>query len=144
MTEATSIEDMAADVCSAELSNVGSVLQNLRALIDLREKVAELDTALSKRKTELEGKLLDIQKSSGLSSFADFGVSVTFDTGAFRAKYDPEKFNDVMKWAVETGNEFIIQRRLTDAKILGLIDEGVSLPEGLSVESYTKISVRRK
>jgi hypothetical protein len=36
-----------------------------------------------------------------------------------------------------------VQRRLTDAKVLELVRNGVALPWGLEVESYRDIQVRR-
>jgi uncharacterized protein YlxW (UPF0749 family) len=128
----------------AQATNVTETLRMLRQVIDEREQLAAQDKVLSERKSALEAELLNFHASTGLNSCAGAGLSVTFDDGAVRAKYDPSKWADIVKWAVSTGNDHIIQRRLTDAKVIDLIENGTALPEGLTVESYTKLSTRRK
>lgn len=122
---------------------VTSLLEELRGIIDERETIAARDSTLSRRKSEIEVALLSYHDATGLESVKGGGMSVSFDGDACRAKYDPEKFNEIMAWAVATGNQHILQRRLTDARIVSLIKDGVALPDGLSVEPYTKISTRR-
>jgi hypothetical protein len=121
-----------------------NVLGELREVIDERERLATADRELSKRREALERELLAFHEDSGLDSLAGAGLSVSFDAAAMRAKYEPERWADIVRWAVTTGHDHIIQRRLTDAKVLDLIENGVELPPGLTVENYTKLSVRRK
>jgi hypothetical protein len=124
--------------------SVQTTLAALRAVIDEREKLATADRELSKEKERLEASLLSFHNESGLDSLSGAGLSVSFDGEAMRAKYEPDRWAEIVKWAVSTGNDHIIQRRLTDAKVLDLIEQGVELPAGLTVENYTKLSVRRK
>ncbi len=124
--------------------NTETLLSELRSIKDRGDELAEEQKKLSERRQQIEYALMDFHKTTGLASFSGAGISVFFDDEAMRATYDPEKWNEVCEWAVKTGNQHIIQRRLTDSKVLDLIDAGVALPAGLGVESYVKISIRRK
>lgn len=127
-----------------KINGVSVLLAELRGLIDERERLAEEDRRLSKRKSEIESSLLSFHDASGLEQMAGAGLTVRFDPAATRVRYDPEKWDSVVAWAVQTKNFQIIQRRTSDAKVMSLIEEGVALPEGLSIETFTGISVRRK
>ena len=118
------------------------LLTELRSIIDQREALADQDRQLGARKREIELTLMGVANSTGLESFTGGGIRVGF-SDKFRAVYNPEKWSDVVRWAVETNNTQIIQRRTSDAKIIDLHDSGVALPEGLTLESYRDISVRR-
>lgn len=128
----------------AEKTNVQAVLAELREVIDERERLAQEDRTLAKRRERLEGELLSFHESSGLDSLSGAGLSVHFDSAAMRCKYEPDRWTEIVRWAVESGNDFIIQRRLTDTKVLDLVENGVELPPGLTLESYTKLGIRRK
>jgi hypothetical protein len=125
-------------------TDIKTILPNLRQVIDLREQIADLDKQLSARKQELELKLIEHHKANGVDAVTGGGVSVSFDPTAMRTTYDPEKFESIFRWCAETGHTYLIQRRFTDAKVMALIDDGVALPEGLGVEQYVKLNVRRK
>lgn len=125
-------------------ANISDLLAELRSVIDERERLSEQDSRLSKRKSAIEFELLGIHAATGLESLSGNGMGVTFKDDAMRARYAPEQWNAIAKWAAETGNMHIIQRRLSDAKIVDLVMEGVQLPEGLTLETYTSISTRRK
>lgn len=120
-----------------------ALLAELRRVIDARELLAEEDRKLSERRQQIERELLAFHEMSGLEKVAGAGVTVSFDPEAVRCNYDPERWDGIVRWAVETGNLHVIQRRLTDGKILDLVREGTELPEGLTLAPYTKISVRR-
>jgi len=38
---------------------------------------------------------------------------------------------------------YLIQRRLNDSKVLELVDNGVPLPDGLTIEGYDDLAFRR-
>jgi hypothetical protein len=78
----------------------------------------------------------------GIDSASEDGVSVTTKV-KFRAKYEPELWSDIVKWAASSGLDYVVQRRLNDAKIMELVDNGVPLPQGLTVESYNDLAFRR-
>ena len=123
---------------------IGELLDELRRIIDAREALAAQDRPLATRRAEIEKEILDHATASGLQQFATDDLSVTVDLHAMRCRYDPERWDELMKWAVGLERCDLIQRRLNDAKILDLIDNGMALPDGLSVETYGKVSARRK
>jgi phage shock protein A len=122
--------------------NVGETLTRLRAVRDEMEGLNSELSKLESEKSQLEAALMHAHEEQGVDSFKGGGLTVSF-AQAFRAKYEPEKWTSIVKWAVETGNEHLIQRRLTDTKVVELVDGGIALPDGLNLEGYTKISVRR-
>jgi len=124
-------------------SDVTDLLAELRAVIDRREVLAGQDKSLAERKSQLEHQLLAFHEETGLEKLSGAGMSIGFDTSAMRTKYDPEKWREVLKWALDTGNDYIIQRKLTDSRVIELVKQGVALPTGLSLEPFVKMSVRR-
>lgn len=121
---------------------ISEKLAELRAVVDERERIAAEEKRLGERKRQLEKELADFAKTTGVDKFSGAGMSVAF-AEKMRARYEPNKWHDIASWAVSTGNDHIIQRRLTDAKVLELVDSGVALPDGLTLEAYTDISLRR-
>jgi len=126
-----------------ETHTISGVLKNMRALRDEREVLNDRDREIGTQLQSLERELLQYHEATGLLKIAGDGMSVSFDPDALRAKYEPEKWKEVVAWAVASGNEHIIQRRLTDSKVVDLIASGIPLPDGLSVETYTKMNIRR-
>jgi uncharacterized protein YigA (DUF484 family) len=125
-------------------TNVTDVLAELRAVIDQREELAKQDRELAQRRSELERQLMQFHEHTGLENCAGAGLTVRFNPAAMRCRYEPDRWQSIVRWAVETGNDHIIQRRTSDAKVIELVQHGVALPEGLTLESYTDISIRRK
>jgi len=111
----------------------------------------ELDI-IDQQKKELASKMSDIERRIGeamrnagkVEGDAERcgGLMMTVQL-KFRAAYSPEKWPDIMRWCVENGHNYLIQRRLSDGKILDLVDAGVALPDGLTLEPYTDLAMRR-
>lgn len=127
---------------SATQINVEAVLTELRALRDRKDELNASLKAVSEHEASLQAALLDWHAETNLESVKGGGLSVSFKPD-FRAKYTPELWPEIVKWAVATGNDHIIQRRITDAKVIELVDNGVALPDGLNLEAYVKLNIRR-
>lgn len=109
---------------------------------ELNAKLAE-----SRAKTDgLEHQIMAAMKEAGLDSdgskVSHNGLTVTL-RHKFRAAYAPEKWADIVRWAVATNNEHVIQRRLSDRPVLELVDNGEKLPDGLTVSTYDDLDFRR-
>lgn len=78
----------------------------------------------------------------GVDKASAHGITVSIRE-KWRAKYTPELWPGVVEWAITHGHSHIVQRRLTDAAVMELVDNGVILPDGLSVESFKDLDVRR-
>ena len=128
---------------TVNVATITPLLEELRSVIDRREELATEDKGLAERKAEIERALLEYQKATGVEALKGGGMSVTFDADAMRAKYDPERWDAIIRWAVEQNQTHIIQRRMTDAKVIDLVNTGVALPDGLTLEPYVKLSTRR-
>ena len=110
-----------------------------KALVEEHEAAAKSARALlDDMETDINAKMHEL----GIESAAEDGVSISIKT-KWRARYDPDLWADIMKWAATNGVSYILQRRLNDAKIMELVDNGIALPEGLSVESYQDLAFRR-
>lgn len=128
---------------TANVATVTGLLEELRGILDEREQLASRDQELSSRKSEIERALIEYHEASGLETVKGGGLSISFDPSATRAKYDPESWAAIVRWAVETGNEHLVQRRLTDSRVADLVANGIPLPDGLTLETYCKVSTRR-
>ena len=124
--------------------DVGSLLRQYKEVIEKMEEINLQKTQLHGERLEIEGRLRSAFETAGIDSFSDkeIGMSVTVKKD-MRAKYDPEHWDEIVRWAGATGNIDCIHRRLSDSKIKALLEEGVRFPRGLTLESYEKISYRR-
>lgn len=138
----TAIETIAANQ-TMRVPSVRMIMEALRQIKDDKERLAAEEKRLNEAEARIMAELLDYHAQSGVDSLKGGGVTVSFDDEAMRAKYDPEKWANIVKWAAETGNDHIVQRRLTDSRVVELVANGVALPDGLTLETYTKVSVRR-
>jgi hypothetical protein len=127
--------------------DINALLVKYRDALDHKD---EVEAALSAAKRQCEAIEFEIrsaleqtgQWTPGAKVGTD-GITCTVCT-KWRAKYEPEKWKDIVKWAVETGNEHLIQRRLSDKPVMEIIDTGGTLPEGLSVQPFDELKFRRK
>jgi hypothetical protein len=125
-----------------ETKTIGGLLAKLRKAQDSKDELNAALNLINKEIGDVERDLLDVMKESGQVKAADNFISVSLGQ-KWRATYDPAKWPGIVKWAVETGNDHIIQRRMTDTKVMELVDTGVELPDGLGVESFPDLSFRR-
>ena len=121
----------------------GELLDDLRNTMDVIDELNASIKAASKQRKAIEAKLQKMAESAGVDSFSNAQISVSFKED-FAAAYDPESWTDLMKWAVETGNFQLIQRRISTKPVKELIDNGMELPVGVRLEPLTRMNVRRK
>jgi hypothetical protein len=110
-----------------------------KSIVEAHEAEAKAARSLL---NDIEAGILIKMRDAGLESIAQDGVSLTIRK-KFRAKYDPEMWESLINWASQNGMTYLIQRRLNDSKVLELVDNGVPLPEGLSIEGYDDLAFRR-
>ncbi len=123
--------------------NTGDLLNDLA---DTMSVIDEMNTQLSaakKQRAAIEAKLRDVAEQTGLSSFSNDRITVSLKED-FVAGYDPDQWNELVAWAVETGNLQLIQRRISTKPVKELIDNGCEIPAGVRLEPTTKVNVRRK
>lgn len=122
---------------------IGAVLNEYRGVMDkINEHNAWLK-ALREKKDRLEAQIVEAAEQTGVTEFANDNLKATIRED-FVASYDPAQWTDMVRWAVETGNEHIIQRRLSTRPVTELIDSGHALHPGIVLQPQKKISVRRK
>lgn len=93
--------------------------------------------------SELERFIIAQSEATGSKTFGDAAVSVSISSD-LRPAYDPEKWEDIVRWATATGNFGIVQRRLGDKVLKSILDSGGEIPPGVRFDPFTKVSVRRK
>lgn len=125
------------------MNNITQILEQLRAVKDEKDTVNARLSELAATEADIERQLREFHETSGLDSVSGGGLTVSFKP-QLRAAYDPDKWTSIVRWAVDTGHEYLIQRRLTDTKVAELAMSDVGLPDGLRVESHLAVSVRRK
>lgn len=121
---------------------IGEMIKGLRDVVDARDSLSNQDSELARQEAELKYQLQCKAQEQGVPGFKSPDGSFTVAED-LRAKYCPEAWDSIVKWAVESGNSHIIQRRMTDARVKALMLEGTVLPDGLTLEPYIKTSFRR-
>lgn len=127
--------------------NFDGLLASLAEIRNEKERLNGLLSAESKKEVDVERKILDAMDSCGLTADGQ-KVGSAFGTATrqtkWRAVYDPEKWPEVVKWCAENGRTDLIQRRLSDARVMEIVDRGETLPDGITPQSYTDLLFRRK
>jgi hypothetical protein len=127
-------------------TNISDLIKNLREIRDQKDALAQREKELNRQEDAVETQLLAAMEAAGFSSPGD-KVSSEYGTATrqqkFYGKCDPEKWPEFFKWAVANDRTDIFHRRMTDAKIVELVDLGYALPDGVTVESRTQLSFRR-
>lgn len=123
--------------------DIGATLTRWREIIDAKEELNARIKTLNEEEDAIERRLLDLGERTGLDSFANDVLSVTLSQKQ-RARYEPGRWAEIVKWAADGGHYEIIKRQLSDKPVVALLVNGVALPDGLSIEDYTDISKRRK
>lgn len=121
---------------------LSDLLATYRTHRDRLDEVLAEEKAIREQMEAVESDIRSAMSAAGLESAKGGGMSVTATT-KWRARYDPEKWAQVVAWCVAQGRPDLVQRRLNDAKIMELVDSGVGLPEGLNVESFPDLLFRR-
>lgn len=124
----------------------GVLLASLREIRDQKDAINAQLKKLNEREAEAERAILDAMTAAGLTAP---GQAVKAACGSatrhvkWRAAYDPERWPQVVEWCCNQGRTDLIQRRLTDAKIMELVDSGTTLPEGMTVQPFEELYFRR-
>jgi hypothetical protein len=123
-------------------SHLNSLLLKFKERKDALDEAEAVAKAIRAEASELEDQILEVLNTLDLDSVAIDGISAKRVT-KWRAKYVPDQWSAIVSWAVANGYDYLVQRRLNDTKVLELVDGGIQLPEGLSMETYTDLSFRR-
>lgn len=109
-----------------------------KAVEEVKAKAQALRTAEIAVRQQMDriGKDKDGDRADGA------GLSV-FIRQRWCPKWDPEKWPEIVKGFVDLGRTDIIQKGVSIAPLMGLVDDGIPLPGGLSVEAFKRLEVRR-
>ena len=123
--------------------SVGILLNALRANMDRTDELNRELSALKKNRYAIERDLIHQAESAGLEKLANDRLTVSVRE-ELNAGYDPDHWNELIRWAVEHDAEHIIQRRLSSKPIQELAATGVALPDFIRLEPVTRLNVRRR
>jgi len=127
---------------AVQRNDAGTLLNGLRRVADLREAIAAIDKLLSKEKAYIESAIVKESELSGSLAFKNEAMSVSVKDGtSFRV--DPEKWNSIYDWAVRTGNHGLLYKQVSSKVLSEIVASGGAMPEGITMDSFKKISARR-
>jgi len=122
---------------------LGPMIVRLRKLKDHKDEVNAVLKDINAEEVELESAIMAGLRESGQDKATVKGIGTASISKKYRAGAEPEAWNDIYKWCVDTGNTHILHRALTAAKVGELIDNGVQMPKGLRMDPYEDLSFRR-
>lgn len=128
---------------SIDTGKAGELLDRCRDVRDARDQIKQADSVLGGIEDEIEVHVLRIAEAQEVDALSGRRMSCTVRDDQ-RARYDPEKWDAILQWAIQNGHGYIFHRRMADAKVEQLAIDGVEFPDGLTLEPYKKISFRRK
>lgn len=127
---------------TAAVPTLGEMLAKKKTLHDRKDELNAELTAVNKDLDSVDHRIIDALKASEQSKATANGITVSLGT-TWRASYAPEMWEGIVKWAVQNDMTYLVQRRLSDSKVMELVDRGIQLPDGLKVEGYANLSHRR-
>lgn len=125
------------------LRPLGECLSELRTMIDLIETIEDGQLRqLKKNREALEAEAANALRYSKQDKATAGGVTASIKQ-RWAVKYDPERWGEVVQWAVENGRSDLVQRRLNDARIMELVDAGTAIHPALTPQAFERLEVRR-
>lgn len=118
------------------------MLKELRAILDEREQLARRDKQLAADKAGLEVQLIALAKHLGTDIFRSTDLTVTIKSKT-RYNVDPQRWEDLYRWCVETNNMQVLQHRATASKFEELVAADQAIPDFVSMEEYDALSPTR-
>lgn len=122
--------------------NAGSMAARFKELQDRKDELQAQLKEVNKDIEEAEHQIGEYMAAESLDKLSANGITLYYKDKA-RARYEPEKWGELVAWAVRVGRTDLVQRRLSDAKVLELMDSGQEMPDGLTVEFYKSLEFRR-
>lgn len=120
----------------------GSLLKCYAGVLGLLDGLGDVEKKLNELRGMMKEEFIRRASVEGVEKFSGEGISVTVKDKQV-VKYDPEKWDEILKGLVESGHGFCLHRRLSEGKVQELMDNGVRLPDGLSLEPIKEVSHRR-
>ena len=121
---------------------VDTIARRYREIVDEQDVHKAAIKHLDIERKELDRKLFALRDELGLDRFPTKHITLSVVDRSV-TRYDPEHFTSIVEWAIEHGLVSILQRRFSDGKIAALAADGVELPEGMWIESVTRVNHRR-
>lgn len=118
----------------------------MAAIMDEEAECKGCAASIKERKDACAQKIRDAFKAAGReqagTKVEHSGMQVTLKE-KYAAKHDPEKFADILKWVVETGNYGMVPKEFNKSRVQEAIDNGEEVPEGLVISRWTEMDFKR-
>lgn len=124
------------------MASLGELLELKATLHDKKDELNAELSGVNKRLDEVDADIVHAMRDSGQTRAANERVSVTMGQ-KWRAGYDPDKWPAIMEALISSGYGHVVQRRLTDAKVIEMFENGIPLPDGLTLEPFPELSHKR-
>lgn len=131
MATATATKDVAAKV-ARKLGPIGPTIDKLNDLREAKRKLEAEVKKIEEQYSELEEQLMEKMAAEGTDKGSGKNASASISSSVVGNVTDWEKFNGFVK---KTGYFHLFQRRLSDAAVRELFDQGKKIP---GCEPFTK------
>ena len=112
-----------------------------------REVLTELDEhratekQLNSRKAELQAEVMRRCDSESIDKLSGNGITLSIrEKPVVKISGD---WDEIVKALTESGHSYLIQRRVSAGKLQEEMDNGLRLPEGVSIETIREVGHRR-
>ena len=126
--------------------DITELLTEYRRLRDQSDELAAQKSGLEKQMDGLERRILSAMTDAGLTaegSLVRGGGCTAARRIKWRAKIGEGQWDAFLKWATDNDRGYLVQKRVTDAKVLELVDAGIALPDMVTLDSYESLDIRR-
>jgi hypothetical protein len=120
----------------------GSLLKSYANILTLLDSIGDVEKRLNEIRAGIKDEFIRRSSVEGIEKFSGDGLTITVRDKSI-VKYDPEKWDDILKALVAGGYGYCVHRRLSEGKVQELMDSGVRLPDGIAFDSIKEVSHRR-
>lgn len=131
------------DTAGAEAAeNIGDLMRELAEARIRKEETAEAAKAASADYERAEAAVGRALAASGLEKMTAAGLTVCVLSKP-RVRYEPDRFDDIQARLIADGRGYVFARQFVASRLDEAVRTGYALPDGLSIEMYPDLSVRK-
>lgn len=121
---------------------IGDLCRRYAETLAVLDKLEDATKEFEAVKSAMRQEFINRARVEGVEKFSGAGVTVTIKDKLVE-KYDPQRWDEILKELVERGHGYCVHRRISVSKLQELMDAGERLPAGLTIETIKEVSHKR-
>ena len=121
--------------------NIGELCDAYREVLTELDEHRAKEKQLNSRKSALQAEVMQRCDAESIDKLSGSGITLSVrEKPVVKIAGD---WNEIVKALTDSGHSYLIQRRVSAGKLQEEMDNGLRLPEGVSIEMIREVSHRR-